>query len=47
MNGLSSTKNDNDDNLYERDKPIVMVVDDPDVVDACLSVFTEKRFEFK
>ncbi len=32
MNGLSSTKNDNNGNLYERDKPIVMVVDDDDSV---------------
>ena len=32
MDGLNSTKGDKDSDLHERDKPIVMVVDDEDSI---------------
>jgi response regulator RpfG family c-di-GMP phosphodiesterase len=43
MDGLSSTKNDNDGNLYERDKPIVMVVDDDDSVLITIELILEEE----
>ncbi len=45
MDGLNSTKGDKDSDLHERDKPIVMIVDDEDSVLKTNELVLEERLQ--